>query len=92
MESLLVSWDVVSMFPSIDNLGITAVRKALESRPSKFPSTNYIAEGVEICLRVNNCQFSKQKFVQKHGTAMGPKDACSYADLAMGIINDQRKL
>ena len=39
--SLLVSWDVVSMFPNIDNnLGTTAVRKALDSRLSKFPSTD----------------------------------------------------
>ncbi|XP_015775349.1 PREDICTED: uncharacterized protein LOC107353542 [Acropora digitifera] len=76
--SLLVSWDVVSMFPNIDNdLGITTVRKALDSRSSKFPSTDCIAEAVEICLRVNNCQFSEQNFVQKHGTAMGPKNACS---------------
>ena len=51
MGSLLVSWDVVSMFPNIDNdLGITAVRKALASRSSKFPSTDCIAEAVEICL------------------------------------------
>ena len=61
MGSLLVSWDVVSMFRNIDNnLGITAVRKALDSRSSKFPSTDCIAEAVEICLRVNNCQFSEQ--------------------------------
>ena len=80
------------MFPNIDNnLGITAVRKALESRSYKFPSTDCIAEAVEICLRVNNCQFSEQNFVQKHGTAMGPKNACSYADLAMGIIDEKAK-
>ena len=93
VDSLLVSWDVVSMFPNIDNnLGITAVRKALDSRSSKFPSTDCIAEAVEICLRVNNCHFSEQNFVQKHGTAMGPKNACSYADLAMGIIDEKAKL
>ena len=85
--SLLVSWDVVSMFPNIvSDLGITAVRKALESRSSKFPSTDYIAEAVEIC------QFSEQNFVHKHGTAMGPKNACSYADLAMGLIDEKAKL
>ena len=90
--SLLVSWDVVSMFPNIDNnLGTTAVRKALDSRLSKFPSTDCIAEAVEICLRVNNCQFSEQNFVQKHGRAMGPTNACSYADLAMGIIDEKVK-
>ena len=27
----------------------------------------------------------------KHGTAMGPKNACSYADLAMGIIDEKAK-
>ena len=54
--SLLVSWDIVSMFPNIDNdLGITAVRKALNSRSSIFPSTDCVAEAVEICLHVNNC-------------------------------------
>ena len=37
--SLLVSWDVVSMFPNIDNnLGISAVRKALNSRSVNIPS------------------------------------------------------
>ena len=68
--SLLVSWDVVSMFPYIDNnLGITAV----DSRSFKFPSTDCIGEAAEICLRVNHRHFSEQNFVQKHGTAMGPK-------------------
>ena len=91
--SLLVYWDVVSMFPNTDNtLGITAVRKVLDSRSSKFSSIDCIAEAVEICLRVNNCHFSKQNYVQKHGTAMAPKNVCSYADLAMGIIDEKAKL
>ena len=72
------------MFPNIDNnLGISAVRKALDSRSVKFPSTECIVEAIEICLQSNNCQFSGKNFVQKHGTAMGHKNACSYADLAM---------
>lgn len=72
--SLLVSWDVVSMFPNIDNnLGITAVTKALDSRSSKFPSTDCIAEAVEICLRVNNCHFSEQNFVSKTWYSYGTK-------------------
>ena len=90
--SLLVSWDVVSMFPNIDNnLGISAVRKALNSRSDNIPSTDCLVEAVEIFLRVNNCQFAGQSFVQKNGTAMGPKNACSYADLAMGIIDEKAK-
>ena len=90
--TLLVSWDVVAMFPNIDNnLGITAVKKALDSRTDKFPSTDCILQAVKICLEVNNCQFSDHNFVQKHGTAIGPKNACSYADLAMGIIDLKAK-
>jgi len=80
------------MFPNIDNnLGISAVRRAFNSRSVNILSTDCLVEAVEICLRVNNCQFSGQSFVQKHGTAMGPKNACSYADLAMGIIDEKAK-
>ena len=91
-NTLLVSWDVVAMFPNIDNtLGLSAVRDALESRSSKSPSTECILEAVEICLKSNNCQFNNQDYLQHHGTAMGPKNACSYADLAMGVIDYRAK-
>jgi len=90
--SLLVSWDVVAMFPNIDNnLGISAVRMALDTRSDKFPSTDCIIKAAEICLHTNNCQFAKCNFIQKHGTAMGPTNACSYADLAMGIIDEKAR-
>ena len=90
--SLLVSWDVVSMFPNIDNnLGISVVKRALNSRSVNIPSTDCLVEAVEICLRVNNYQFSSQSFVQKHGTTMGPKNASSYADLVMGVIDEKAK-
>ena len=89
---LLVSWDVVAMFPNIDNhLGFSAVRKYLDSRSDKFSSTDCIVVPIEICLQANNCQFSGKDFVQKHGTAMGPKNACSYADLGMGLIDENAK-
>ena len=90
--TLLVSWDVVSMFPNIDNnLGIKAVTEALNSREIQIPSTECIIEAVKICLEHNNSQFQDQQFLQTHGTAMGPKNACSYADLAMGIIDQKAK-
>ena len=90
--TLLVSWDVVSMFPNIDNnLGIKAVTDALNSREVQIPSTECIVEAVKICLEHNNSHFQDQQFLQTHGTAMGPKNACSYADLAMGIIDQKAK-
>ncbi|CAB4011585.1 Hypothetical predicted protein [Paramuricea clavata] len=42
-DTLLVSWDVVVMFSNIDNnLGITAVKKALDSREINFPQLNVL--------------------------------------------------
>ena len=70
-----------------NNLGINAVIEALEARPARFPSTDCIVEAVQICLKHNNSFFEADNFLQIHGTAMGPKNACSYADLAMGIID-----
>ena len=73
--TLLVSWDVVSMFPNIDNkLGLTAVRKALNVRENKFPSTTCILEAVKICLKSNHSVFKENFFLQIHGTAMAPMD------------------
>ena len=80
--TLLVSWDVVSMFPNIDNqLRLTAVRKALNARGNKLPSTNCILKAVGLCLKSNHSLFKENLFLQIHGTAMSPKNACSYADL-----------
>ena len=56
---MLVSWDVVAMFPNIDNdLGIKPVRNALETRAIKDPPRECIVEAVEICLISNNSQFN----------------------------------
>jgi len=53
--ALLVSWDVVSTFPNIDNeLGLGAVSRALDTREQMLPSTACILEAVEICLKSNH--------------------------------------
>ena len=51
-----------------------------------IPSTDCILEAVEICLKSNHSVFNEKFYLQIHGTAMGPKNACSYADIAMGEI------
>ena len=90
--TLLVSWDVVSMFSNIDNeLGLGAVKRALETRDHLLPSTSCILEAVKICLKCNHSVFDDKFYLQIHGTAMGPKNACSYADLAMGEIDHKAK-
>ena len=74
--TLLVSWDMVSMFPNINNkLGLYVFRKALNARENIFPSTTCILEAIKICLKSNHSVFKENFFLQIHGTVMGPKNA-----------------
>ena len=69
---ILVSFDIVNMYPSIDNdRGIATVRNALETRAYKSPSTDCLIEGSEICLKCNNSRFGSQNLLQLNGTATG---------------------
>ena len=83
-NSMLVSFDIVNMFPSIDNIkGMEAVKMALDSRLSKVPTTDCIMEGLEICLFNNNSKFADDNLLQTNGTATGAPNSCSYSDLAI---------
>ena len=65
----LVSFDVVNMYPTMDNdRGIAAARNALETRANKTASTDCIKEGHEICLKCNNSRFDSQNLLQLNGT------------------------
>ena len=84
LGTLLVSWDVEAMFPNIDKkLGLKAVRKALNSRSEKSPSTQCILSAVELCLKCNNSHSEGKHYTQIEGTAKGPKNSCCYTDIAM---------
>ena len=77
------------MFPSIDNeMGIDAIRKILNTREKKSPSTDCIVEALEVCLKYNNSIFDGKHLIQTNGTAMGAANSCSYADIAVGVIDD----
>ena len=56
----------------------------MNARENKFPSTTCNLEAAKIS---NHSVFKENFFLQIHGTAMGPKNACSYADLTMGEID-----
>ena len=83
-DKILVSFDIVNMFPNIDNnKGIEAVRLALKNRPSRKPSTECIIEGLEISLYNNNSKFDQDHLLQRNGIATEALDSCSYFDLAI---------
>ena len=72
-NAILVSFDIVNMFPSIDNnMGIASVRKYLDERECKDLPTDCVIEALELCLSCNNSVFNNTNYLQTDGTAQGP--------------------
>ena len=87
-SAILVSFDVVNMFPSIDNnMGMASVRKYLDERECKDLPTDYVIETLELCLNGNNSVFKNSNYLQTDGTAQGHHMTCSYADIAMAYCD-----
>ena len=83
-DSVLVSFDVVNMFPSIDNvLGLEAVSEILHNGESDLPHTECILDALKLCLECNNSVFNNNFYLQVDGMAMGPHMRCSYSDIAL---------
>jgi hypothetical protein len=87
--AILVSFDVVNMFPNIDNeRGLQTLRKAYNKRTTRKPSTECLIEALKICLYNNNSTFNNTNLLQTNGTATGAPNSCSYSDLALQPIDD----
>ena len=83
-ESVLVSFDIINMFPVIDNkMGINSAIKLLDERACKSPPTQCVIEAHELCSNFNNSIFNNTNYIQTDGTAQGPHMSCSYSDIAM---------
>ena len=71
METLLVSWDVISMYPSIDNeVGLSSCKAVLNRREKLSPSTDCLLEAIKIMIECNNSIFNNKHYLQNRGTAM----------------------
>ena len=81
---VLVRFDVVNVFPNIDNKsGLLSAKEALTNSNFDIDSTQCIADALEIYLACNNSKFNHQHFLKTDGTAQGLHMSCSYADIAM---------
>ena len=88
-NTILVSFDIVNMFPTIDNnRDVAAVKSALHSRTNLSPSTECIIEALEICLTKNNSAFADPNLIQTNGTAMVAANSFSYSNLAIQPIGN----
>ena len=87
--TILVSFDIVNMFPNIDNeRGLDTLRKVFDSRTTRKPPTDCLVEALRICLYSNNSMFNNSHLLQTNGTATGAPNSCSYSDLALKPIDD----
>ena len=85
---ILVSFDMINMFPNIDNQrGMEAVHSLLDSRSSQNPSTEYIMEGLKIYFLNNNSSFANIHQLQPNGTATGAPNSCYYSDIAISYLD-----
>ena len=92
---ILVSFDIINMFPKIDSeRGMEAVRSLLDSRSSQNASTESIMEGLEIYFLKNDSRFANIHLLQTNDTADGAPNSCSYSNVAINhldkIINEKR--
>ena len=90
-DDLLVSFDITNMFPSIDNqVGIERVRCKLSEQANNFDiPVDCIVDALKICLKRNCSTYDGQFWLQENGTAMGPKNASSYADIVAEEVDKQ---
>ena len=80
-ESVLVSFDIINMFPSIDNkMGINSVIKFLDERSCKDPPTQCVIDALELCLNYIISVFNNTNHIQTDVTA---QVSCLYSDIAM---------
>ena len=85
-----VTFDITSMFPSIPkSLGLQECKKRLDKRVNPLFSTECILEAIEITLDHNLTEFNEAMNKQKKGTAMGPHNACAYADTALNALDEK---
>ena len=83
-DSVLFSFDIVNMFPIIDNVsGLEAASEILENRKTDFPPAECILEALKLCMECNNSVFNEKFYLQEDGTAMEPHMPCSYSDIGI---------
>ena len=89
-EAILVTADVVALYPSIPHAeGSASIRKALDRRVDKTVSTDFLMEMLEFVLTNNYFGFRSEMFRQIEGTAIGTKMAPPYACIFMdGLEKD----
>ena len=80
----LVSFNIINMFPIIDNISqLKVIKSILDARQDQFPPKTCIVEALKLCLECSNSFVNNKHFQQSDGTAEGPHILCSYRDISI---------
>ena len=86
-DVLLVTFDVVSLYPSIPHdFGLCALKDFLFDRNLPAIVVNGIHNMTELVLKKNVFEFNSECFLQTSGTAICTKMAPAYANIVMSIF------
>ena len=89
-DVLLVTLDVVSLYPSIPHaFGLCALKNFLLERNLPAIVVNGIHSTTEMVLKKNVFEFNSECFLQISGTAIGTKMAPAYANIVMSIFESK---
>ncbi|CAJ0957399.1 unnamed protein product [Ranitomeya imitator] len=86
-DSILVTWDVNSLYTSIiHEKGLTAVQELLNGSSLDDNTIRFCMELLNLVLREKFFMFGDDFFLQKQGTAMGSNVAPPYANCFMAFF------
>lgn len=89
-DALLVSFDVTSLYTSIDhNRGLEAVKRALTKSEWSLEARDLILELLKINLTCNYFTFNDKFYLQVRGTAMGANVVPMYANISMADLAER---
>lgn len=89
-EALLVTLDVVSLYTNIPHAdGIRSVLQAYNDSVNDKPiDGSTLGTILALILELNNFEFNGEHYVQTSGTSMGTKIGPNYANIFMGILEN----
>ena len=71
LNSILISIDIINMFPNIDNDLVLSsfVKKYLDLCSENIPLTHCLVEALDLCLTCDNSIFNNKNYLQIDSTA-----------------------
>ena len=85
-----LTWDVKSLYTNIPHKeGLEALKITLDNEKIPTEKAETIIEFSKLVITSNHFEFLGQQYPQMSGTAMGTKMALSYANLFMGVLEQQ---